>query len=363
MHPNTARCFEVLCSSPAAYLPKTRYRLDAFLRVRARARESETRETVVRSLLATGAAVEDSCGRLVWDDYALHSRVPTNAAAPLAAKSAASGAAAQAATSTTAATTSSGAEFGSASFEDWNLSDDLLRGIYSYGFEQPTHVQEWSIPRIAAGRHVVAQAKSCTGKTAAFVVGIFARIDFVARQGLQALILTQGRELAQQIHKIVLALGDFLKVRCHCCIGGTSVREDINRLRDGQHVVVGVPGRVKDMIEKRHLKLDRVKVLVFDEADMLLSSVLVCQGIVGRVPRGAQKCFFATTWGQGHLSNGQLLASVSDFDRLLVREAKCLSREINHFYINVEKEEWKLDTLCDLYETFDHDTSVGVFQF
>merc|ERR1712135_111081 len=79
------------------------------------------------------------------------------------------------------------------------------------------------------------------------------------------------RELAQQIHKVVLALGDYLNVRCHACIGGTSVRDDIDKLRDGQHVVVGTPGRVFDMLSKRHLRIDDLLTFVCDEADEMLS--------------------------------------------------------------------------------------------
>merc|ERR1719321_2362874 len=123
---------------------------------------------------------------------------------------------------------------------------------------------------VLKGRDVIGQAQSGTGKTATFVVGALQTIDFGSRT-TQALILAPTRELANQIQKVALALGDYLKARCHACIGGTSVREDIDKLRDGQHIVVGTPGRVFDMIGKRHLRVDDLVIFVLDEADEMLS--------------------------------------------------------------------------------------------
>jgi translation initiation factor 4A len=87
----------------------------------------------------------------------------------------------------------------------------------------------------------------------------------------QALILAPTRELAQQIQKVVVAIGDFMNVECHACIGGTSVRDDMKALQEGPQVVVGTPGRVQDMIQRRFLKTDSMKMFVLDEADEMLS--------------------------------------------------------------------------------------------
>lgn len=87
----------------------------------------------------------------------------------------------------------------------------------------------------------------------------------------QALILAPTRELAQQIQKVVVAIGDFMNVECHACIGGTSVRDDMKALQEGPQVVVGTPGRVQDMIQRRVLKTDSMKMFVLDEADEMLS--------------------------------------------------------------------------------------------
>merc|ERR1719346_574177 len=127
------------------------------------------------------------------------------------------------------------------SFDDYDLGDHLLRGIYSYGFEKPSAIQQRGIKPILDGRDMIGQAHSGTGKTATFIIGCLQRIEFQNRQ-CQALILAPTRELANQIQKVALALGDYLKVRCHACIGGTAVRDDVEKLNQGQHLVVGTPG-------------------------------------------------------------------------------------------------------------------------
>lgn len=123
---------------------------------------------------------------------------------------------------------------------------------------------------VSIGHDVIAQAQSGTGKTATFSISVLQKIDPNIKQ-CQALILAPTRELAQQIQKVVVAIGDFMKVECHACIGGTSVRDDMKALQDGPQVVVGTPGRVQDMIQRRFLKTDSMKMFVLDEADEMLS--------------------------------------------------------------------------------------------
>jgi len=117
---------------------------------------------------------------------------------------------------------------------------------------------------------VIAQAQSGTGKTATFSISCLQKIDQNLK-ACQALILAPTRELAQQIQKVVVAIGDFMNIDCHACIGGTNVREDMKALQDGPQVVVGTPGRVQDMIQRRVLKTDNMKMFILDEADEMLS--------------------------------------------------------------------------------------------
>merc|ERR1712168_1105138 len=151
-----------------------------------------------------------------------------------------------------------------------HLREELLRGIYGYGFEKPSAIQQRAIAPCIKGHDVIAQAQSGTGKTATFSISILEKIDINARE-CQALILAPTRELAQQIQKVVMALGDYMGAQCHACIGGTSVREDMRKLETGQHIVVGTPGRVFDMISRNFLRTRDIKQFVLDEADEMLS--------------------------------------------------------------------------------------------
>jgi len=236
------------------------------------------------------------------------------------------------------------------SFDDYDLDENLLRGIYSYGFEKPSAIQQRGIKPILDGRDTIGQAQSGTGKTATFVIGCLQRIDF-KHKACQGLILAPTRELANQIQKVALALGDYNNVRCHACIGGTSVRDDIDKLREGQHLVVGTPGRVFDMIGKRHLRVDDLICFVLDEADEMLSRGFKDQiyDIFKTLPPNIQVCLFSATMAPEILDLTSKF--MRDAVRILVKKDELTLEGIRQFYVAIEKEEWKLDTLCDLYET------------
>merc|ERR1712003_478333 len=203
---------------------------------------------------------------------------------------------------------------------------------------------------VLMGRDVIAQAQSGTGKTATFSIGILQQVD----NGLaecQALVLAPTRELAQQIVKVMIALGDFMSVRIHACVGGTAVRDDIRTLQNGVHIVVGTPGRVFDMIERRALDVRAVKVFVLDEADEMLSRGFKDQiyDVFKFLPEQVRVALFSATMPL------EVLEITSRFMqepiRILVKKDELTLEGIKQFYIAVEREEWKLDTLCDLYET------------
>ncbi|KAE7998517.1 hypothetical protein FH972_003056 [Carpinus fangiana] len=156
------------------------------------------------------------------------------------------------------------------SFDAMGLQENLLRGIYAYGFEKPSAIQQRGIVPFCKGLDVIQQAQSGTGKTATFCSGILQQLDYNLME-CQALVLAPTRELAQQIEKVMRALGDYLGVRVHACVGGTSVREDQRILSSGVHVVVGTPGRVFDMLRRQSLRPDCIRMFVLDEADEMLS--------------------------------------------------------------------------------------------
>ncbi|XP_062177222.1 eukaryotic initiation factor 4A-III homolog B isoform X2 [Alnus glutinosa] len=156
------------------------------------------------------------------------------------------------------------------SFDQMGIKDDLLRGIYNYGFEKPSAIQQRAVVPILHGRDVIAQAQSGTGKTSMIALTVCQKVDTATRE-VQALILSPTRELASQTEKVILAIGNYINIQVHACIGGKSMSEDIRKLEHGVHVVSGTPGRVCDMIKRRTLRTRHIKILVLDESDEMLS--------------------------------------------------------------------------------------------
>lgn len=207
-----------------------------------------------------------------------------------------------------------------------------------------------AIVPIIKGRDVIAQAQSGTGKTATFSISTLQAIDTTIKE-TQALILSPTRELATQIQSVVLALGDYMNVQCHACIGGTSVGEDIRKLEAGVQVVSGTPGRVYDMIRRRTLRTRNIKMLVLDEADELLNRGFKDQiyDVYRYLPPGTQVVLLSAT-----LPNDVLEMTsnfMTDPIRILVKRDELTLEGIKQFFVAVEREEWKFDTLCDLYDT------------
>jgi translation initiation factor 4A len=235
-------------------------------------------------------------------------------------------------------------------FDNMDLKPELLRGVYAYGFERPSAIQQRAIVPVVKGHDVIAQAQSGTGKTATFSISILQKIDFSIK-GTQALILAPTRELAQQIQKVVIALGDYMNVECHACVGGTNVRDDMAKLQEGVQVVVGTPGRVYDMINRRALRTDNMKLFCLDEADEMLSRGFKDQiyEVFQLLPQDTQVVLLSATMPADVLDVTKKF--MREPIRILVKRDELTLEGIKQFYIAVEKEEWKLDTLCDLYET------------
>jgi len=235
-------------------------------------------------------------------------------------------------------------------FDQMNLREPLLRGIYGYGFERPSAIQQRAIKPCILGHDVIAQAQSGTGKTATFAISILQQLDPDFKD-CQALILAPTRELAQQIQKVVLALGDYMGVTCHACIGGTNVRDDIKRLETGVQIVVGTPGRVYDMLNRSALHSKNIKMFVLDEADEMLSRGFKEQiyDVFTTMPQNIQVILLSATMPSDVLE--VTTKFMNDPIKILVKKEELTLEGIRQFYVTVEREEWKLDTLCDLYET------------
>jgi translation initiation factor 4A len=236
------------------------------------------------------------------------------------------------------------------SFDNMGLREELLRGIYSYGFERPSAIQQKAIVPTIKGKDVIAQAQSGTGKTATFAIGALQQINFSNRH-CQALILAPTRELAAQIQKVVLALGDYLGVKAHACIGGTRIRDDLQILQDGVHVIVGTPGRFLDLLSRGSLDPTHIKIFILDEADEMLSRGFKDQiyDVFQHLPTDVQVGLFSATMPPEALDITQNF--MTHPLKILVKQEEVTLEGIRQFFINCEKEDWKLDTLFDLYDT------------
>lgn len=236
------------------------------------------------------------------------------------------------------------------SFEDMGLKEELLRGIFAFGFEKPSAIQQRAIVPCTQHKDVIAQAQSGTGKTATFSISVLQQIDKNVPQ-CQALILAPTRELAQQIQKVVVSLAEYMNITSHCCIGGTNTRETMAALEQGSQVVVGTPGRVSDMIGRGALQTTSIRSFVLDEADEMLSRGFKDQiyDVFRCMPQDIQVILLSATMPQEVLE--VTTRFMRDPVKILVKKDELTLEGIRQFYINVEKEEWKFDTLTDLYET------------
>lgn len=177
------------------------------------------------------------------------------------------------------------------------LRRELLMGIFEAGFEKPSPIQEESIPIALAKRDILARAKNGTGKTAAFVIPSLQQID-VSKNKIQALLLVPTRELALQTSQVCKILGKHMGIQVMVTTGGTTLKDDILRLSETVHVLVGTPGRILDLAGKGVADLSECPVFVMDEADKLLSPEFapVMEQLLAFLPADRQVMLFSATF-------------------------------------------------------------------
>ncbi|GJU66112.1 DEAD-box ATP-dependent RNA helicase 8 [Tanacetum coccineum] len=182
-------------------------------------------------------------------------------------------------------------------FEDYFLKRELLMGIYEKGFEKPSPIQEESIPIALTGSDILARAKNGTGKTAAFCIPALEKID-PDKNVIQVVILVPTRELALQTSQVCKELGKHLKTQVMVTTGGTSLKDDIMRLYQPVHLLVGTPGRILDLAKKGICKLDNCAMLAMDEADKLLSPEFQpsVEELINFMPTNRQILMFSATF-------------------------------------------------------------------
>lgn len=228
------------------------------------------------------------------------------------------------------------------------LKDNILKGIYSYGYELPSPIQRIAIKPITDGKDIVIQSHSGTGKTATFIIGLMQRVDETINTP-QCIILSNTRELADQTYKVFQALSLYTNIKCNLCIGG-DMQFKYNSDNITEHVIIGTPGRVSDLIGKGIINSETIKLIILDEADDVLSSAFrkqVKKVFLKLLPETQVILVSATI--PPEMSSLFDIILKPDYLSILVKDDELTLDGIIQYYVHLD-EQYKLDTLIDLYK-------------
>lgn len=244
-------------------------------------------------------------------------------------------------------------------WDDLNLKDNLLRGIYAYGFEKPSEIQKKAILPVVKKNDLIAQAQSGTGKTGTFSIASLQSIN-ENESCTQVLILSTTRELAIQTVKVIESISTFMdNIKIKLLTGGTSVNTDISYLNSNQpHIVVGTPGRVFDMVKRKKLNLFTIKLFILDEADEMLSHGFKEQikTIFGYFNENVQTAIFSATMPKEviELTNNFMKTPI----KIIVNSSELSLEGIKQYYIAARDDQDKYELLKTLYDSLNKSTSI-----
>jgi len=217
------------------------------------------------------------------------------------------------------------------SFADLNLTAETLASLDAMGYRAPTEVQAETLPRALAGKDLVVQSRTGTGKTAAFGIPIVEKVD-PAADHVQAVALAPTRELAMQVARELSEIGRGRGVKVETIYGGDSMDRQLEGIRAGAHVIVGTPGRVLDHLRRKTLRFDAVKTLVLDEADRMLDMGFAVEmgQIMEYMPAERQTLLFSATVPLG--IRGLIYHYLSEPEWVLLSEDQIYVKEVEHLY-------------------------------
>jgi len=239
------------------------------------------------------------------------------------------------------------------SWDDLNLKNNLLRGIYSYGFENPSPIQQKAIQPIIESNDVIAQSQSGTGKTGCFTVASLQKINENLKK-TQVLIISPTRELSQQIINVLNNLGTYMKdLTTQLLVGGVSTDYDIEKYKNNTpQIAVGCPGRIFDMLKRNVIKTNDLKLLVLDEADEMLSTGFKEQiyNILNYLSNDIQIALFSATIPNDLFNLTQKI--MRNPVNIIVKTEMLTLEGIKQHYVNLNNDNEKYSTLKDLFESF-----------
>jgi len=232
------------------------------------------------------------------------------------------------------------------SFEDFNFAEPLQRNVAAHGYVTPTPVQDESIMPILAGRDLIGLANTGTGKTAAFLLPILQRL-VVDPDSVRALIVAPTRELAYQIDEEFRAFAKDLRLYSALCVGGMNISPQIKQIKRGPHIIIGTPGRLKDLVQQKVLRLENANVVVLDEADRMLDMGFIrdIRFLLEKLPEQRQSlCFSATITSD---IRPLLDAMLKDPVTVSVRTSET-SEHVEQDIVRATSKEHKLELLEDM---------------
>jgi superfamily II DNA/RNA helicase len=231
-------------------------------------------------------------------------------------------------------------------FEGLNLNEDLIKGIYLHGFTQPSPIQIKGIESINTGKDCLLQSQSGTGKTATYLLGVLNRIEKNNKN--QCIILTPTRELADQVYTVASELSKKTAITIEKCIGGTNIQGSKVELKVA-NLIIGTLGRIYHMITDKVISLHSLKILVLDEADEILTDGIndKLNFIFEKIPSGIQSILISATLNTNVFTVSKKL--LHDPIKILLKNSEVAVELISQFYIEVDSEDLKFDTLLDLY--------------
>ena len=252
------------------------------------------------------------------------------------------------------------------SFDQMDLDPLLLRGIYGYGFEKPSSIQQKAIIPFVNGSEIIAQAQSGTGKTGAFSISLLQKLAELKQKGelkkeCQALILLPTRPLALQVKNVIESLGSYLQLSIMTCVGGSKVSDDLRTLnRNSVNVIVGTPGRVYDLLRRKGgIDGSLIKYLIIDEADEMLDLngfQDITRDILIQLPPDIQIGLYSATLSQSVLDIADKF--IKNPVKIIVKQEDLTLEGIKQYFIGMEHDSEKYLTLCDLYRDISINTSV-----
>ena len=241
-------------------------------------------------------------------------------------------------------------------FNELHLSTELLAEIEKAGFVEASPIQEQTIPLAMAGKDVIGQAQTGTGKTAAFGFPTLEKID-TDNPAVQALVIAPTRELAVQSQEELFRFGRSKGVKVRSVYGGSSIEKQIKALKSGAHIVVGTPGRLLDLIKRKALKLNQIETLILDEADEMLNMGFLedIESIISRVPEERQTLLFSATMPDAIKRIGVKFMKEPEHVKIAAKE---LTTElVDQYYIRVKENE-KFDTMTRLMDVEQPELSI-----